>query len=118
MLSTGSRAGDLAARLGGDEFALWLEEAGEIAAVAKARALLAASRVLLPFSGTAEKPLGISIGIAVTALDREESVKELVARADEAMYRAKNSGKGNYALTQPGEATSHARPEDDAEENA
>jgi diguanylate cyclase (GGDEF)-like protein/PAS domain S-box-containing protein len=111
ILRKGSRIADMQARLGGDEFALWLEEVDEAGAIAKARALLQASHLLRPLSGAPDRPLGFSVGIAVSALDRPETVQELVARADEAMYRAKRSGKGNFALTRPGEDTSHARAE-------
>jgi len=111
ILRKGSRIADMQARLGGDEFALWLEEVDEAGAIAKARALLQASLLLRPLSGSPDRPLGFSVGIAVSALDRPETVQELVARADEAMYRAKRSGKGNFALTRPGEDTSHARAE-------
>ena len=93
------RIGDIPARLGGDEFALWLEEVDENAAIAKAEKLLAASQMLRQYSGSDERPLGISIGIAVSDGDVRESVPELVARADSAMYKAKRGGKGNYAIT-------------------
>ena len=98
LLSGDSRIGDIAARLGGDEFALWLEEADEPAAVAKAKALLAAADDLRRFSGSADKPLGISIGIAVTDPEGQETFTDFVARADQAMYAVKRDRKGSYAL--------------------
>ena len=98
LLSGDSRVGDIAARLGGDEFALWLEEADEPAAVAKAKALLAAADDLRRFSGSADKPLGISIGIAVTDPAGQEAFTDFVARADQAMYAVKRDRKGSYAL--------------------
>ena len=98
LLSGDSRVGDIAARLGGDEFALWLEEADEPAAVAKAKALLAAADGLRRFSGSADKPLGISIGIAVTDPEGQETFTDFVARADQAMYAVKRDRKGSYAL--------------------
>ena len=101
-----SRIGDIPARLGGDEFALWLEEVDEPAAVTKAEKLLEASHVLREYSGSAERPLGISIGIAVSDGEIKETVPELVARADSAMYQAKRGGKGDYAITQLGVADS------------
>lgn len=63
IISTRSRSGDLAARLGGDEFALWLEEADEAAARAKANSLLSNYTALREHSGSEEKPLSISIGV-------------------------------------------------------
>ena len=94
-----SRIGDIPARLGGDEFALWLEEVDEAAAVTKADKLLEAAQALREYSGSEERPLGISIGIAVSDSTMKESVTELVARADTAMYQAKRGGKGDYAIS-------------------
>jgi len=98
-LLEGSHIADIPARLGGDEFALWLEEVDESAAVTKAEKLLEASLDLHQYSGSNERPLGISIGIAVSDGEVRESIPELVARADSAMYRAKRGGKGAYAIT-------------------
>ncbi|MBI3453621.1 MAG: GGDEF domain-containing protein [Rhodospirillales bacterium] len=99
QLREGVRVGDLAARLGGDEFALWLEETDVAGAVVKARALLELKAILAPFSGDAAHPLGLSVGIAVSIGD--EAAATLLARADEAMYLAKRSGKGNFAIVDP-----------------
>ena len=105
LLNENSRAGDVPARFGGDEFALWLEETDEPAAVAKAEGLLSASAELRPFSGAADKPLGISIGIAISdPVAEPEDLKALIARADQAMYRAKRAGKGGYVLMRPTES--------------
>ena len=101
VVSQRMRASDVFARLGGDEFAAWLEEAGEAAAIAKAADLLAASKRLESYSGDPERPLRVSIGIAVFDPVSEERLDGLLARADAAMYRAKNGGKGNYALAPP-----------------
>ena len=98
LLSGDSRIGDITARLGGDEFALWPEEADEAAAVAKAKALLTAASDLRRFSGSTDKPLGISIGIAVTNPEGQETFTDFVPRADQAMYAAKRDRKGSYAL--------------------
>ena len=58
-----------------------------------------------PFSGAADKPLGISIGIAISdPVAEPEDLKALIARADQAMYRAKRAGKGGYVLMRPTES--------------
>jgi diguanylate cyclase (GGDEF)-like protein len=98
ILSGTARAGDLVARLGGDEFALWLDGADVEGAAAKARLLLERAGSLAQYSGDAEHRLGFSIGIAPHAADAAEAIEALVARADAAMYAAKQSGKGNYAV--------------------
>ena len=98
MLSRGSRIGDLVARMGGDEFAMWLEETDANAAEAKAHALLEESLELRQFSASAAPALGISVGIALTQAQSNESVKDLISRADQAMYQVKHGTKGGYAF--------------------
>ncbi|NKB19097.1 MAG: diguanylate cyclase [Alphaproteobacteria bacterium] len=98
MLTQATRPGDLIARLGGDEFALWLDRTGEDAAAARAEEMLEASCCLAPYSGDPERPLGISIGIAVHLPVSNESVDGLTSRADDAMYDVKNNGKAGYAI--------------------
>nr|WP_206692539.1 diguanylate cyclase [Azospirillum sp. INR13] len=98
LLTTGVRPGDLPGRLGGDEFVLWLGRTDEAKARIVAGRLLKGMRELAHLSASHEKPLGLSIGIAVHAPGRGETVRELTDRADAAMYDAKKSGKGHYAL--------------------
>lgn len=98
LLSTGVRPGDLPGRLGGDEFVLWLGRTDEAKARIVAERLLNGMRDLAHLSASPEKPLGLSIGIAVHTPGRGESVRELTDRSDAAMYDAKKSGKGHFAL--------------------
>jgi diguanylate cyclase (GGDEF)-like protein/PAS domain S-box-containing protein len=109
-LRENTRVNDLAARLGGDEFAIWLEETEEDGAVAKAKALLSSASDLTELPGDAERPLGLSLGIAVHHPDRPERPEELMARADEAMYAVKRAGKGGFRIAEPapGAAASEA----------
>ncbi|HEY9163026.1 MAG TPA: sensor domain-containing diguanylate cyclase, partial [Magnetovibrio sp.] len=80
------RPGDLIARLGGDEFALWLDGVDEETAAKRCQDLLRAAKVLEKLSGAPDRPLGISVGIAVYHPGRGESLEDLLARADSAMY--------------------------------
>ncbi|SMH57827.1 sensor domain-containing diguanylate cyclase [Azospirillum agricola] len=98
LLSSGVRPGDLPGRLGGDEFVLWLGRADEAQARRVAERLLKGMAGLVHLSASPEKPLGLSIGIAVHVPGRGETVRELTDRSDAAMYAAKKSGKGHYAL--------------------
>ena len=95
------RPGDLIARLGGDEFALWLDGVDEETTLTRCQHLLDAARILDQYSGSKEKPLGISVGIAVYWHDTGESLKDLLARADAAMYAVKNDNKGGFQLAPP-----------------
>jgi diguanylate cyclase (GGDEF)-like protein/PAS domain S-box-containing protein len=101
LLTGNSRVHDLLARLGGDEFAIWLEESERSGAAVKARALLSAAAALAEYSGDAEHPLGLSIGIAVHDPACPETLKELMARADQAMYAVKRAGKGGFRVADP-----------------
>jgi len=95
-IQTSCRIGDLVGRIGGDEFVIWLEDTGEDGAESKARQMLVAVSELDAKFGAPGHPLSVSIGIAVT--DGKESVDELIARADEAMYDVKRSGKAACRL--------------------
>ncbi len=103
-----TRPVDLVARLGGDEFAIWLENAEERIAVARCNDLLGASLSLNHFSGRPDKPLHMSLGVAVHNGASGETLEELIARADKAMYEVKRDGKGSYRLAPP--ATEGAAP--------
>ncbi len=101
ILVSNSRGNDLIARLGGDEFALWLEDADLKGADTKGTALLSAARQLEPFSASPEQPLSASVGIAVFEPSSGETLKQLIVRADAAMYVAKRAGKGRLAIAPP-----------------
>ncbi|CAA6604048.1 FOG: GGDEF domain [Rhodospirillaceae bacterium LM-1] len=98
LLIHNTRPIDLVSRLGGDEFAVWLENADQEVAEKRAQVLLDASRSLASFSGSPEKILGVSLGIAVHDPRRSETLEGMIARADEAMYEVKRTGKGSYRI--------------------
>jgi diguanylate cyclase (GGDEF)-like protein/PAS domain S-box-containing protein len=101
LLQAHTRPGDLIARLGGDEFALWLSNTDEETSAARAIRLLDESQTLQSYSGAPDKPLGMSLGIAVYEPAAGEELKGLLARADAAMYEVKHSGKGSYRIAPP-----------------
>jgi len=96
-----SRPGDVIARIGGDEFVMWLDGILPDVAEVRARQLIEASRRLRVFSEGAEKQLGLSVGVAVYDPLTRESLDELLARADVAMYAVKHRGKGGYEMAPP-----------------
>lgn len=88
---------DSAARLGGDEFGIVLPDIGSIQ-----DAELVGTKVLTevrrPFSiSTVCCELGASIGVT-TFPDHGTTVDELISRADSAMYRVKQGGKGGVEV--------------------
>ncbi len=92
------RQADTVARMGGDEFVVLapdLDEPAASGAVALAQKCIAAVAVPLQL-GQAEHRLGVSIGIALSG--GEGSPEQLLAAADKAMYGAKLTGQGGYAM--------------------
>jgi diguanylate cyclase (GGDEF)-like protein len=87
------RPSDLAARLGGDEFAVLLEDAGEHRGEEVAHRIVA---LLSEAVGVAGQPCWVraSIGIASAGAGSGVDADDLMRRADIAMYRAKEAGKG------------------------
>lgn len=101
ILDGATRPYDLVCRLGGDEFAIWLEGANRDIAETRARELL--SRLTswkTEFLGP-ETTLGMSIGVALIDPKGEETAEGLIARADGAMYLAKNAGKNRLEFAAP-----------------
>jgi diguanylate cyclase (GGDEF)-like protein/PAS domain S-box-containing protein len=101
LLMEMSRPGDVIARLGGDEFAMWLDGVTPEVSETRAKRLIDASKTMHKFSGTPEKPLGISVGVAIFDPAIRESLEDLLARADAAMYAVKNAGKGGFQMAVP-----------------
>lgn len=104
------REGDVACRYGGEEFAIILAntglEGGEHVA-ARVHALIAALAIVHPASP--EGRLTLSIGLAVAEPITEEHPGALVARSDQALYRAKHDGRNRTCVWNATFAT-HGRP--------
>ncbi|MSP67212.1 MAG: sensor domain-containing diguanylate cyclase [Alphaproteobacteria bacterium] len=98
LLRAEGRRSDLVARLGGDEFALWLDETDAAGATTKAEQILAAAVPLTSLSGSAEKPFGLSIGIALCDPAYDETLDEMIVRADHAMYQVKRRRRPGSAI--------------------
>lgn len=94
------REGDEVARLGGDEFAILLDSVtGEDEAIAVAvRILEVLAEPIL--SGSTRLLVSASVGVAV-GLKPVEGNADLVRKADQAMYVAKQRGKSGYELYRP-----------------
>lgn len=101
LIRTSARETDVAARFGGDEFAVILPDTGGEGAFAvgeRIRDRVAAHRFLA--SDGLDVHLTASVGVA-TLPDVAASADELVAAADKAMYRVKDSGKNGIQAAPP-----------------
>jgi len=83
------RSADIPCRVGGDEFAVVLPESG----VAQAEQLF--SRIQTAVSGRPIGPAGrLKVSAGVAELSAEDDSISFFERADDALYRAKEAGKG------------------------
>jgi diguanylate cyclase (GGDEF)-like protein len=87
VLQGSLRAGDAAGRVGGDEFAILLTDAPPDASRQAAERVIAA---------LAEHGIAASVGLAAACDECDTTV--LLARADQALYAAKRSGKARVAV--------------------
>ena len=97
-LTRALRSGDKVARLGGEEFCVLLFQADETAGLALDRRLRAA------LARTVPQELGLTLdfsaGVAVLG-PHDLSLNGLRARADAALYQAKNQGRGRMVIAAP-----------------
>ena len=90
------RINDLAGRWGGEEFLVLLKDCNldQATAIAeKIRAAILAADFGLPASGGKGANKTVTVSLGVTQHRSGESVDALLARADAALYRAKNGGR-------------------------
>ncbi len=92
------RTADLVARIGGDELLVVLDgvhDIGEATSIAEKLRLAAMLPVEIP-EGTVSTTMSIGVTLALPG----ESLDEVIARADAAMYRAKSAGRDQvFAIT-------------------
>ncbi|HKE14674.1 MAG TPA: GGDEF domain-containing protein [Kofleriaceae bacterium] len=87
------RRGDLVARWGGEEFAILLPSAGQRVAYRKAHALLR-ELAAQTWAIDGERSLRFTASIGVTAWLPGDTEATLLERADQALYGAKQGGRG------------------------
>jgi diguanylate cyclase (GGDEF)-like protein len=101
-ISTSVRAYDSLGRYGGDEFLVLLPDTvAEEAAVLAARMREAARSLSLP-----EGPVNMTLSIGGTHSIGREDASEILARADQALYQAKHSGRDCARVQMPPKVSS------------
>lgn len=104
VLQQGTRGIDLASRIGGEEFAVILTETNLTGATEVAERLrLAVKTVEIPAVGR----IAASFGVAECPT-HAETARELLARADAALYEAKREGRDRVVSARTGELTSNS----------
>ena len=104
------RASDTLARIGGDEFVVLLPDIGNADnARTLAHKIAAEARRAVQLNDTAQAALSLSIGIALHPAHGDDAAT-LTEHADQAMYKAKRSGKDAVVVYEPGWAPSETVP--------
>ncbi len=96
------RAGDFVARYGGEEFVVILRSTdakGAAVLAEQMRANVEAQHIPHAYSAVADH-VSISLGVAAMHPDHSASPADLLARADEALYKAKEQGRNRYAIAE------------------
>ena len=96
------RQEDAVARLGGDEFVILLDGVADTEDATRfARKVSEALRTPLPYEDGVP-PVTASIGIVLSAARSEDGEpRDLLRRAETAMYRSKSEGKATYGVFEP-----------------
>lgn len=89
------RDGDVVGRLGGDEFLICLAEAELDDALAVAERLVETLGSPVEVGGRA---ISVTASVGIAPADADASLREVVGRADQAMYEAKRTTKGTWRL--------------------
>ena len=103
LRSGAARAADFAARYGGEEFTLLLpgstgDGGAEIGAALREKVEGLAIR---HETSSAAGVITVSIGVATTEPEQSSTPEELVARADDMLYQAKQQGRNQVVMTTP-----------------
>lgn len=96
-----SRSGDLVARYGGEEFAVILPRTSLTGAIIIANRILEGMRrLILPSEVLGDMPalITVSIGVASVVCNSQSSDQTLLEKADQQLYRAKNSGRNQVCF--------------------
>ncbi|MCL2635376.1 MAG: diguanylate cyclase [Betaproteobacteria bacterium] len=96
------RGSDMAARYGGEEFVVVLSETSLGGALIVAEKIRHAVHALqIPHSASSHSRVTLSIGLAATVPEIDDSCASLIAAADRALYEAKNNGRDRVIRAPP-----------------
>jgi diguanylate cyclase (GGDEF)-like protein len=99
-LRSALRRFDLIGRLGGEEFAIMLPAITTAAALNVAERLRAAVAAEPLVRETMRIPMTISVGLAM-ARGADSTIEQMIARADEQLYKAKDGGRDRVCHSEP-----------------
>ncbi|MCC7145128.1 MAG: diguanylate cyclase [Phycisphaeraceae bacterium] len=108
VMEANCRRSDVAGRYGGDEFVLLLPQTGMERARMVAQRIADEMAFCSPSGSTCR--LTLSIGIATLRHSRPANCDELIAHADQALYRAKAAGKARLMVHHGGAADTPGAP--------
>ena len=94
VISTHIRSNDCLVRWGGEEFIVFFPETNSLQAKNRAETL---RNIIATHEWCHKKSLTCSIGVAQMG---DERITEMIARADEALYKAKGSGRNKVVCNQ------------------
>lgn len=117
------RSSDVLGRIGGEEFVMLLPETGPLHAAQVAERLrqaishlqIAASTSVEDGNSSESKPIELTISVGVTQLLAQDcSIDQALSRADQALYRAKRSGRNRVEIndTNPSQKIPPLWPQD------
>lgn len=98
LLTASTRVSDIVGRLGGEEFAILLVNTGTADAIGVAEKIRIAVENHTVTTEAVSIQYTVSIGLATTGPEDNESLDDLLGRADTALYGAKQSGR-NRVMT-------------------
>ena len=99
VITANMRAMDVAARYGGDEFVLLLPQASPDEAAKAAERVRIDYRKASAMILRRNEGLTMSFGVSSLKADSAVSADQLIADADAALYRAKNSGRNRIVIS-------------------
>ncbi len=101
LLRANARVGDIVARTGGEEFSILAPGSGVAGAQHLALRIVEAFR-RREFGGALRIPVTASVGVVADTVTDESIAQDLLARADEALYAAKRSGRNRVVVWSQG----------------